>query len=409
MSESRLERLWRRIRLDLLEPPTENFGALDGMRGFASVIVLTYHCAMFMGFLSDRVIADGRFPTLRAVINGFWSGIDIFFVLSGFLIGRILMLDLFAFDHIRYRKFFIRRSMRIFPAYYLILALSLFAIAPVNPGVFPLLYVSGDWNALLASSWANFVYLNNYVTGPDAPNILSWGWSLCVEEHFYLLLPPLLWAVFRFRSPTVRATLLALAIFLPLLSRAIQYVLDPTIQIMEGFYYYSHNRFDEIFVGVFIAYLYVAHNDALRAAVVRAGALVPSIGLSCVAAVWVGGGLQRQGQFVVVWQFVIMAIGSGLLLLNGLFQDNRVARFFAHRAWYPLARISYGTYLVHPFVLFGVLSLHRGFWGGVSDNVTFVWVTIAVFVLSSIVAAVLFMVLERPLLDIGARWSRRYA
>ncbi len=403
-------RCTRRVLADLWIRPENGIPALDGLRGFASVIVVAYHCALFLGFYTETNIQEGRFPALRAGFNGFWSGIDIFFVLSGFLIGRILILDLLGLDRIRWRKFFIRRSFRIFPAYYLVLIASLFVLAPTQPGLIKFLYLGASWDTLASGAWTNFVYLNNYLLDPLEPNILSWGWSLCVEEHFYALLPPYLWLAFRTSSPAGRLLLLSGGILLPVLLRTLAFIRDPELKILDGLYYHSHNRFDEIFVGVVIAYCSVVYADRLRSSVQRAGHWIPTLGIVFIAVVWTAGGLQKQGAFVVVGQFLLMAIGSGLLLLNGLYLDNPVSRFFAHRAWYPLARTSYGTYLLHPFVMFGLLTVFRGpvATGSLGLGGT-VLLSIATLLVTSILTAAMFVLLERPMLDRGARLSQRFA
>jgi peptidoglycan/LPS O-acetylase OafA/YrhL len=347
---------------------------------------------------------------VRAITNGFWSGIDIFFVLSGFLIGRILIQDLRILGLIRWRKFFIRRSFRIFPAYYFVLLVSLFVLAPTQPGLINFLYLSADWPRIAAGAWTNFVYLNNYLLDPSHPNILSWGWSLCVEEHFYAFLPVFLWVVFRLRNAPLQLALLSLGVVVPLLLRFAAWHADPDLHVLDGLYYHSHNRFDEIFVGVILAQLAVVWPERLRRFALRAGGFIPAVGIACIALVWVAGGLQKQGFFVVVLQFLVMACGSGLLLLNGMYLDNRVTRFFAHRAWYPFARISYGTFLLHPFILMGLLTFYRGHYGPVSlGNGGMAYLTASTFAVTTAVAAVMFLVLERPLLDVGMRLSQRYA
>jgi len=377
------------------------------MRGFASLIIVFYHCAIFIGAQTPESLEQGRFGALAWLINGFWSGIDIFFVLSGFLIGRMLLTDLAQDGRIHLKKFLLRRSFRIFPAYYLILTLSVFVFSRHQLDTFWILFGTTDWDVLRDGAWAFYVYLNNYLHPGNAPGVMSWGWSLCVEEHFYALLPLLLWILFRAPGRGLPIGLGCL-VALPVAGRALQYALDPSLQLLDGFYYYSHNRFDEIFVGVFVAYFYVHHQDAFRRLAKRCGAAVPWAGAICIGVVWLLGGLHEQGQFAVVWQFFVLATGSGLLLVNGLFLGNAATRFFAHRLWYPLARISYGTYLVHPFVLFTLLSLYARFAPipeiGAAGLVALYLLVIS---LASCVAAVMFVTLERPLLDFGAKLSRR--
>src|SRR5262249_56501767 len=105
-----IEDLWRR--------PPGRFDPLDGMRGFAAVIVPVYHCGLWTGLFAANAPAPPGMGGVRALVNGFWTGIDIFYVLSGFLIGRILLLELVGDGFIHYRKFLVRRTFRIFPAYY---------------------------------------------------------------------------------------------------------------------------------------------------------------------------------------------------------------------------------------------------------------------------------------------------
>lgn len=405
-----IDRLMTSIRRELFRPAVTNLAALDGLRGFASCIVVFYHCSIFMGYYS-RNAADGeQYAWVVRLTNGFWTGIDIFFVLSGFLIGRMLIRDLVYEKRLYLTAFFVRRSFRIFPAYYLVVTISLFIIAPLEIPIFGYLYGTNDWSDLFRSSWANYFYLVNYVRPGNEPSVLSWAWSLCVEEHFYLILPPALWLLFRFNSGRVRLLGLIALVLLPFLGRAIQYSINPSIHLLDGFYYYSHNRFDEIFVGVLIAYFYVVHHDGLRNLCERLGGwILGGLGLAGSGLVWVYGGLHKDGMFVIVFQFIVMAVSTGLIVLNGLFLNNQLTRFFSHPLWYPLARISYGTYLVHPFILFWLLHVFRDYAGSAGFGGE--WLIpffLAVMIISSIVATLMFIVLEAPMLRIGANLGKKY-
>jgi len=401
-------RTLHRLRRDIWVGPDENFAHLDGLRGFASCIIVFYHCAIFTAFFTPEAVESGRGFWVRVLSNGFWSGIDIFFVLSGFLIGRILISNLVRDGVLYYGAFLLRRSFRIFPAYYFMLTVSLLFVAPLGLPIFHFLYGTEDWNLLFRESWSNYFYLVNYVNPGNEPSIMSWGWSLAVEEHFYLILPPVLWLLFRSSSSAVRLWGLIACVLIPLAGRAFQYLRDPSIELMDGFYYYSHNRFDSIFMGVVISYLYVLHFEDLRRFCLRAGSALAATGLACVAIVWIAGGLHRGGLFVIVFQFFIMGLGTSLLVLNGLFLDNGLTRVLQHPRWYPVARISYGVYLIHPFVLFFLLHFYRqrvptGDIGGGLLVVLY----ILVVALSSMLAVVMFEVLELPMLRLGARVSAR--
>jgi len=397
------------VRQVLFVPPRDQLRPLNGLRGLGSIMITSFHCAIFTGLFPLTTGAKAALNWFQYSINGFWVALDIFFVLSGFLIGRILLTNLVRHGTLRSRSFYTRRFFRIFPAYYLVLTLGLFWYTRLGLPVVK--FIMGDvgsgWRAVQGGGWKNYVYLSNYLIPPGRPNIMTWGWSLCLEEHFYLMLPPLLWLIFRCRKTAVRCALLVAAGLLPLVGRAVQYAVNPRIVLMEGFYYYSHNRFDEVFVGVVIAFFYVVDHARLRAFCERVGHGLWIAAALLIGFVWLYGGLQETGCFAVVWQFSIMALGAGLLVLNCLFLPNRVTRFFAHGFWYPFARTSYGTYLIHPFVLlwlvdrFGSTAPTHRIGPG-----SFVIVYLAVMAITQLIAFVMFVLLERPLIDTGVRLTR---
>jgi peptidoglycan/LPS O-acetylase OafA/YrhL len=140
-----------------------------------------------------------------------------------------------------------------------------------------------------------------------------------------------------------------------------------------------------------------------------AGRVVYVAGFACIGAVIWWGGLWGHGIFAVVLQLYLLAVGSGLLLINGLFSENRASRFLAHRLWSPLARLSYGIYLIHPFAAFWVI--HRwpnGAPGAASSVARFLAFTAVVLVVAVCMAAALYLGVEHPMLERGARLSRRY-
>lgn len=395
---------------ELFEPVASNKPALDGLRGFASLIVVLYHCAIFLGFYVTDEKGESVDPAIVLLTNGMWSGIDIFFVLSGFLIGSMLIRDLVQDGTLYYKSFFLRRSFRVFPAYYVVITISLFVIAPLNLPTFRLLYLTNDWSELFSSAWSNYLYVVNYVRPANEPSILNWAWSLCVEEHFYLILPPVLWLLFRStNSPQLHMLGLASFILIPFLGRAVQYYLNPSMRLMEGFYYYSHNRFDEIFVGVLIGYFYAMHKEPLRELCERLGGwILGGLGLTGVALVWLYGGLHKDGLFVVVFQFSVMSMAVGLIVLNCLFLENPLTRFFSHPKWYFFSRVSYSTYLVHIFVIFAVIHLYRAFVSQESTGLALLFIYLLVMLISSLLAALIFVFLEAPMLRIGVKLSKKY-
>jgi peptidoglycan/LPS O-acetylase OafA/YrhL len=193
----------------------------------------------------------------------------------------------------------------------------------------------------------------------------------------------------------------------PFAARLALYLNDPGVPVAQ-IYTKSQNRMDELFVGLVVAYLYVYHRAAFESAARRAGALLPLAGAVAIAAVWIYGSPLLPGAFPVLWQFPLLAWGSACFVVHGIATQGAVAKLFSLRFWYPIARVSYGMYLVHPLVLFGLLAgafrpilvqQERGF--------LLVPLYLATVALSWLVAALLFVAIERPLLDVGGKLSSR--
>jgi peptidoglycan/LPS O-acetylase OafA/YrhL len=142
--------------------------ALDGVRGLAIVAVMLTHIAIQQVSLS---------PLLRGTFALGWAGVDLFFVLSGFLITGILLDTRQSTNY--FRSFYARRVLRIFPLYYGFLAVALL--------IFPFI-VNPDFMPAPPHRWLYVCYLANWQ--PHAQwHVLGHFWSLCVEEQFYFLWP----------------------------------------------------------------------------------------------------------------------------------------------------------------------------------------------------------------------------
>ena len=157
----------------------ERVPALDGMRGIAILLVLIAHGMPFIQPAPGSIL-------LRLLIFG-WCGVDLFFVLSGFLITGILIRTRNATN--RGSSFYARRVLRIFPIYYLTLIV-LFGIAAYSPAMRLMVGLTG------APEYAAFFgYLQNWLLLWNAMphSIVGHFWSLAVEEQFYLIWPVIVW------------------------------------------------------------------------------------------------------------------------------------------------------------------------------------------------------------------------
>jgi peptidoglycan/LPS O-acetylase OafA/YrhL len=196
---------------------SERLAPLDGVRGIAIVFVVVWHY---------KNLAPGIVGSTLS-----WSGVDLFFVLSGYLIGGILL------DHINepnwWRVFYIRRFLRIVPLYVLGLLVGAVFFGTTNavPFIYFLTFTQNFWIAIHAS-W---------------PSYSGVTWSLAVEEQFYILLPLLVWLLPRRWLPAIIATLIIAAPICRVF--ALDLRVDPVaIYVLFPF------RMDPLFCGVLCAY-----------------------------------------------------------------------------------------------------------------------------------------------------------
>ena len=158
--------------------------ALDGLRGIAILFVMLHHFTLYRpSFGIDAVIGD--------VLFFFWTGVDLFFVLSGFLITGIL-LDTRG-NQRYFSTFYARRTLRIFPLYYLVLFLALIVL-PQFPALHAVLFAQ-DASVEMPPQWPYWLYMTNFSI-VERGWVHGWvdvAWSLAIEEQFYLVWPLVIW------------------------------------------------------------------------------------------------------------------------------------------------------------------------------------------------------------------------
>lgn len=229
------------------EQPKGRLLELDILRGVAVLMVIGSHSAVNPGEASGLAFHLGVW-----LVRFGGTGVDLFFVLSGFLVGGLLFEEIARTGNLRVGRFLIRRGFKIWPGY---IALVLFLL--VGHLVKYRADLGYTWHAL----WPNFFHVQNYFHSPR-----DHTWSLAVEEHFYLALPLLLFFLPRRKDERGYYMPLfpwaALAIALTCLGlrflRNSQGDFDYYTHI-----YRTHLRVDSLFFGVFLSYLAVRFRGAI--------------------------------------------------------------------------------------------------------------------------------------------------
>jgi peptidoglycan/LPS O-acetylase OafA/YrhL len=400
-----IRRLGRYLADGVFRRSGEGVPALDGIRAIAVVLVVFFHASTWVELLGGGGVArPAVVGSLRWLFGQLWFGVDMFFVLSGFLIGRIVLRQV-RLGHLDYRGFYVRRAARIIPAYYLVLVVAVVVLS--RCAAFAPLYGTLSRAALLRGGLKDAVFLNNYLRG--GPEVMGWAWSLSVEEHFYLVLPLFLRMLFRVSSPIRLVVMLVLPLF-PLLIRAGAFLANPGVQLWDGMNFFSHTRCDGLLFGVLLAYLHLCHRERVAELTMRFRWPMLLLAIACLGAFLRNGGVFRAGAFGVVAQFFVLSLGIVMLVARCLVVDDPLTRSLGHPFWYPIARVSYGMYLVHPFVVLWLLSLRSDAAHGVLGSAPLLMAFGATAnACTFLVATVLFLAVELPMLRWGARVAARTA
>ena len=292
---------------------------LDSLRGIAILLVLLYHC--FAQYGVTGLTGFGR-VLVRSTYIG-WSGVNLFFVLSGFLITGILLNTRGRADY--YRRFYFRRALRILPAYYGLLAVLL---------ILPRL---GLINRHVSFSFAglSFIYLSNLVDLFGVPAQYATLWSLSVEEHFYLLWPGLM------RRISKTGAIIACGSIL---------VICPVLRFAWGTRGYTWLVADGLALGALLAVVVHERRDARRI-VGRFGAVAATAALLITAGGIPFGILHSNTHVGAALQYtVINLLYSGLLCFTLICGTSRPA-IVRWRVLEFFGYISYGLYLIQHIAL----------------------------------------------------------
>ena len=306
--------------------------ALDGLRAFAVAAVIAYHLGMHW-------------------MRGGYLGVDLFFVLSGYLITGLLVDEWEKKGAIRLRRFWARRARRLFPALLLVLTAVGIWLAAGGPGIDRYtLRADGLSTLFYAANWHFIAANQSYFARFAAPSPLEHTWSLAIEEQFYVVWPLLVVGLLamgrkRFQRTGHHRTALWVTSGLALASAATMAVLFHPGQDPTRVYFGTDTRAFELLVGAALAFA-LARRPSLSP-VARRALHVSALGVAAVVGLlWVTAGGPPAGMFR---GGMLAASGLVALLVWSVTEADRgwLGRFMSLRPLRWLGRVSYGLYLWH--------------------------------------------------------------
>lgn len=304
---------------------------LDLLRAIAVIWVMLFH-SYLVGGLGEDYAWLSRYG---------WMGVDLFFVLSGYLIGSQVLAPLARGERLSFGGFYLRRAFRILPAFLAVLAIYLWVPGfREAPGMEP--------------AWTFLSFTLNLLIDYGRNQAFSHAWSLCVEEHFYLLFPLLAWWLTRRPS---KAAFIAICIGVVLAGVALRagvWLHDASVEgpvgtaqrnwFVEDIYYPTWNRLDGLLAGVMLATLKAFRPRAWQRAQAHANTAL-LLGLGVVAlALWLFR--VRTGLLGNAIGWPVLSAGLALLVFAGASRGGWIGRWAIPGAGW-LAAASYSLYLVH--------------------------------------------------------------
>jgi peptidoglycan/LPS O-acetylase OafA/YrhL len=361
---------------------TSRIHGLDTLRALAVSLVVLHHYTLFV---SDA-------PTFGWLGEIGWAGVDLFFALSGYLIGNQIFKALGQPEGLSMPRFYARRLLRTLPNFYVVLAL--YALWPAWRGSTPMLPL---WHYL---SFTQNIHL-------EPGTAFSHAWSLCIEEQFYVLLPAAaVFAAWLGRAGAgMRGAWLALllgwaagAVVRAAIWQDGQHASNWMHYYYQNIYYASWCRCDELLAGVALALLKNQHGALWRRILGHGNALF-ALGAAAVGVAFRWLLSDHYGFAPTVAGYPLLAFGFALLILAALAPGSLL-----HRVRVPgasnLALWSYAIYLVHKQV--SILAAQPLLAAGYGPEHP---LTIAVALALSVLAGwLLYRLVETPFMRLRARW-----
>ena len=366
----------------------ERITALDGLRAVALLIIMGYHFGV--GWLQ----------------GGFFS-LDIFYVLSGYLITGLLLGEYRKRGAIRLSAFWLRRARRLLPALAIVLVVvTLFVRFVAAPGLYPDYRMSALSALFYFSNWWQIAVSGNYFVATGAVSPLTHTWSLAVEEQFYLVWPLVVVAVMHLARGFTRGlrALLVLSVVGAAASAVEMVALyGPTANITR-LYFGTDTHAQSILVGSVLACVMTTvqmrrggTGMAPRATTTGARAVLTTLGLAGLAGT-LGITYALQGTDALAYHggFTFSALSAAAIITAAVCVPSGViARVLSTAPLVWLGTISYGAYLWH-FPVYVFLDAQRTGLGGV-------WLLAARFAGTVVLAAASYRWVERPVME-GTFW-----
>ena len=360
---------------------------LDHLRAFAITIVFLFHYS--------NMFAHPKW--MNGLFSFGWTGVDLFFVLSGYLIAAQLFREIAIGKNISFRTFFLKRFFRIVPAYWVVVFIYF---------CFPFVRE----REALAPLWKYLSFTQNLGLDLRTQGTFSHAWSLCIEEQFYLIFPLVLILLIALHIFKKSAWLLMVVLLLGLFARyysynhfVAPYEDDDNVFIYwyKTIYYPTYCRLDALLAGVSIAAM-AQFRPAFTKRITQHGNLLFVVSI-CILTGTYFLCLEQESFAASVWGFPLVASGYGVMVVAAISPSCFLYRFNS-KITATIATLSYAVYLTHKMVVHTTQNQLENWGVGKDSN----WILFVCIFTCLIVAFLLNRVVEKPFLKLRSRLLKAY-
>ena len=299
---------------------------MDGIRGVAILLVVFFHNFGFTNYFYFG-----------------WLGVDLFFVLSGFLITEILLKTVGNKNYLK--NFYLKRALRIFPLYYLVLIISIF-ILPKIPSLRDNLSYYVENQIWLWTYLQNWLFI---IKTPESTNFLVHLWSLGVEEQFYVIWP---YIILWIRKP--KLLLILVGVFLILVICLRIWLWLKHVEVLNYFNPYTFTRVDGICIGCMLALLKAINFNILRK---YSTLFVLALSFLNFFFYFLNKAHSFSFPYFPFFGYTSFAIVFAFLVFEAISERNKIINFiFTIPVLKFFGKISYGFYVFHWPIYLGIFS-----------------------------------------------------
>ena len=349
--------------------------------------------AAFAVILGHNEITKEQFDLTSLLISdiGFFNhggghlGVILFFVLSGFLITLLLLMEKSKFQNINYKKFIMRRALRIWPVYFLFVSIVIFAVHGIDS------ILEDKPNGELLIGMYYLILPNLAMSGFGSIMHIPHLWSIGVEEQFYLIWPLI---IKFFKRKAIIVIMLLIVLLIPLIPHGADF-LAVRIPSMKGFFkvlrlFFQYFLINSMAIGGLLAFVYYKYEEVLKSKL--------TVGISSLIVIiclipWI------LGMHFYVLNDVVYPLIFGLLIL--VVSVSKPLLLLENRIFSYLGKISYGIYVYHWIVIYYVTSFLVKNFGEVNYFISLTIITI----LTVVLAAISYELMEKRILKFKSKFA----